>query len=126
MHRRLIEDRGSAVVEFPLVAVVVLLIALATIQAALVLHTRNTLTDAAVHGARTAALVGNTPEDGEQRTRLLISQSLGAGYDAEVTARSSPEGRITVEVEAAVPLIGLIGPAGTLRVDGHATDEESW
>ena len=42
---------GSAVAEFPMIAVLIIVMALAVVQAALILHTRNTLIDAAVQGA---------------------------------------------------------------------------
>lgn len=123
---RLRDDTGSAVVEFPLVGVLVLVIAIAIVQTAVLLHTRNTLTDAAVQGAHEASLVGHGPQDGADRTRLLIEQRLGRSYDAAVTAGVDDEGRIRVQVVAPMPVIGLLGPGGTLRVDGHAQDEDAW
>src|SRR5699024_518001 len=51
LGRALRSDRGAAVAEFPLVAVLIIVIALAVVQSALIMHTRNTLIDAAVHGA---------------------------------------------------------------------------
>ncbi|MDO5663035.1 MAG: TadE/TadG family type IV pilus assembly protein, partial [Brachybacterium sp.] len=118
-------DDGSAVVEFPLVAVLVVLIALLVIQTAVVLHTRNTLTDAAVQGAHSASVLGNGPDDGAARAEQLIAERLGGGYEAGAVARQDADGRITVEVTATLPLIGLIGPHGTLQVRGHAIAEES-
>ncbi|GAB2547570.1 TadE/TadG family type IV pilus assembly protein [Brachybacterium huguangmaarense] len=123
--RRILGDRGSAVVEFPLIAVLILLIAMATIQVALVIHTRNTLVDAAVQGAHHASLIGNTPEDGAERAAVLVDQRFGGAYDVATTASEDPSGRITVTVTAAIPLVGLLGPGGTLVVDGHALDEEA-
>ncbi|UYG15809.1 pilus assembly protein [Brachybacterium huguangmaarense] len=123
--RRLRSERGSAVVEFPLIAVLILLIALAIIQAALIMYARNALTDAAVQGAHHASLVGNSPADGAARTRQLVDERFGSAYDVTATAREDETGRITVEVTAAIPLVGLLGPSGTLVVDGHAVDEEA-
>lgn len=123
--RRLRSERGSAVVEFPLIAVLILLISLAIIQAALIMYARNTLTDAAVQGAHHASLVGNSPPDGAARAAQLIDERFGGTYDVTVTAGEDASGRITVEVTAAIPLVGLLGPAGTLMVDGHALDEEA-
>lgn len=123
---RLREDRGSAVAEFPLVAVLVIVIALAVVQAAVVLHTRNTLTDAAVQGAHHASLIGAAPADGAERTEDLIVQRLGPGFDAQVEAEQAADGTITVHVRATLPLVGLFGPAATLRAQGRAVDEESW
>lgn len=125
MLRRLRSDRGSAVVEFPLVAVLIVMIALATIQAALIVHTRNTLIDAAVQGAHHAALVGNTPGDGAERAQQLIGERFGDAYQVAATAQETPDGRITVEITATMPLVGLLGPSGSLRVDGHAIAEDT-
>lgn len=124
-RRRLRSEQGSAVVEFPLITVLILLIALAIIQAALIMYARNALTDAAVQGAHHASLVGNTPADGAARTQRLVDERFGGAYDATATAREDATGRITVEVTAAIPLVGLLGPSGTLMVDGHALDEDA-
>jgi Flp pilus assembly protein TadG len=119
-------EDGSAVVEFPMLAVLVVMIALLVIQFALVLHTRNTLTDAAVQGAHWAAREGNTTADGERRAEDLVAQGLGPQVPARVSANEDGAGQIRVEVAGTFPLIGLLGPSGTLVVDGHALDEESW
>ncbi|MET0782884.1 MAG: TadE/TadG family type IV pilus assembly protein, partial [Leifsonia flava] len=66
------DERGSAVVEFTLVSVLLTTLALAVVQLALALHVRNTVIDAAAEGARYAALADNTLADGEERTRMLI------------------------------------------------------
>ncbi|EWS80826.1 pilus assembly protein [Brachybacterium phenoliresistens] len=126
MRRALRAEDGSAVVEFPLVAVLILIIALAVIQAAVILHTRNTLIDASVQGAHHASLVGNDLQDGEERTRQLIDQNLGGDLDVEVSAVQGEDGIIDVRVSAAFPLVGLYGPRGTLQVDGRAIAEETW
>lgn len=125
LRARLASETGSAVVEFPLVAVLIVVISLAVIQAALIMHTRNSLVDAAVQAAHHAALHGNTAEDGERRAQALVDQRLGASYQADVSAVEAPDGRITVEITATMPLVGLLGPSGTLRASGHAVDEDT-
>lgn len=125
MPRRLRSERGSAVVEFPLVAALIVLIGLATIQAAIIVHVRNTLVDAAVQGAHHAALLGNDAEDGADRAALLVRERFGDAYAVRTEAVEDPSGRITVRVVATMPLVGLLGPSGTLEVDGHAVDEEA-
>lgn len=112
--------------EFPLLGVLIVVIALAIIQVALIMHTRSTLTDAAVQGARFASLEGSTLEDGRERTLRIIQERLGDRYGATAEIEQDPAGRIRVQVTAAIPLIGLLGPGGTLVVDGHATAEEVW
>lgn len=119
-------DDGAAVAEFPLVAVLIIVIALGVVQAALIMHTRNTLTDAAVQGAHHAALVGSTPQDGAQRAERLIDERFGRGLDAEATATLDETGTIRVQVTATLPVVGLLGPAAALSVEGRALDEEAW
>lgn len=113
-------------VEFPLVGLLIVVIALAVIQTALIMHTRNVLTDAAVQGALVASLEGNSVEDGREHAERLIHQQLGSHYAASATAEESGDGEIRVEITATFPLVGLLGPAGTFTVDGHATDESVW
>lgn len=126
VRRRLRSDRGSAVVEFPLVAALLMLIAVAVIQCAVLIHTKNLLTDAAVQGAHHAARLGASPEDGARRAEDLIARGLGRSYRAEATATRAPDGTITVRITATLPLAGLLGPAAGLEAQGRAIDEESW
>lgn len=109
-----------------MVAVLILMIALMIVQAALIVHTRNTLVDAAIQGAHHAALVGSSPQDGAERAERLIDDRFGAGLAAEATAVQDPDGTISVRVSATLPLVGLFGPAGAMTVQGRAIDEEAW
>ncbi|MGO1226279.1 MULTISPECIES: TadE/TadG family type IV pilus assembly protein [unclassified Brachybacterium] len=125
LERKLRADDGAAVAEFPMVAVLIVVIGLLIIQAALIVHTRNTLVDAAVQGAHHAALVGSTPQDGADRAERLIAERFGDGLDAAATASQEPDGTIHVHVSATLPLVGLFGPGGMLSVEGRALDEDS-
>ncbi|MDN5898918.1 MAG: pilus assembly protein [Brachybacterium sp.] len=125
-RRRLGDEDGSAVAEFPMVAVLIIMIALMIVQAALIVHTRNTLVDAAVQGARHASLVGSSPQDGAERTERLIDERFAGGLDAEATAVQDPDGVIRVRVSATLPLVGLFGPNAAMTVQGRAIDEASW
>ena len=119
-------DEGSAVVEFVLVGVLLTLLTLAVLQLGLALHIRNTVQDAASEGARFAALADNTPADGIQRTRDLITAAIGGGYARAVTAeRGQWRGHpvAIVRVRAPLPVIGLIGVERGLEVTGHAAIE---
>lgn len=98
----------------------------AVLQLTIVLHVRNTLVDSASEGARYGALAGHEPADGAQRSRELIAQSLSSAYAQGVSAgRTTLDGLDVVEVEVAapLPLVGLIGPGGTMVVRGHALVE---
>jgi hypothetical protein len=99
----------------------------AVLQLTIVQHVRNTLVDSAAEGARYGALAGHDPSDGAERSRDLIAQSLSPAYAQGVSAgRTTLDGVavIEVEVEAPLPLVGLVGPVGTLTVRGHALAEQ--
>lgn len=124
--QRLRRDDGSAAVEFVLVGVLLTALTLGVIQLAFALHVRNTLIDAAAEGARFAALAGNSPEDGAERTRQLITTAVGADYAAGVTSGYTeylgvPATEVTVS--APLPLAGPFGPPRSLEVTGHAAAE---
>lgn len=98
----------------------------AVLQLTIVLHVRNTLVDSASEGARYGALAGHDPGDAAERSRVLIAQSLSSAYAQGVSAtRTTLDGLEVVEVrvEAPLPLVGLVGPAGSLTVHGHALVE---
>lgn len=120
-------ERGSAVVDFVLVLVVLIPLVLGILQLALVLHVRNTLTSAASEGARYAATYDRAPADGVVATRREISTALAARFAQEVSAEpvsihGAPGVRVTVR--AVVPPLGLWGPGVPLTVRGHAIEEQ--
>ncbi len=78
-------ERGSAVVDFVLVMVVLVPFVLGIAQVGLVLHVRNTLTAAASDGARAAARSGATPAEAS-RGQELIRGGLADRYADDVTA----------------------------------------
>ena len=120
------DDRGSAVVEFVLVGMMLTFLTLAVLQLALALHIRNTVLDAAAEGARFGALADNSPGDGVGRAIDLISSAIGPEYAADVSASAGEwmgYPAITVTVRTMLPVLGPIGPAGALEVSGHAVVE---
>jgi Flp pilus assembly protein TadG len=121
------DDAGSAPAEFVLVGALLTVVTLAVMQLGLALHVRNTVIDAAAEGARFAALAGNTPADGAERTRDLIEHALGTSYAADVRAgRADVIGApgTVVTVRTPLPLLGLVGIDNGLEVSGHAALEE--
>lgn len=126
LGRALRADDGAAVAEFPLVAVLIIVIALGVVQAALIMHTRNTLTDAAVQGAHHASLVGSEPEDGAHRAEQMVTDRFGSALEVSAAASQDDTGMIRVQVTATLPLVGLLGPSAGLAVEGRALDEEAW
>jgi Flp pilus assembly protein TadG len=120
------DDRGSATVEFTLVSILLVLLTLGVMQVALVLHVKNTVSDAASEGARWAALADSSLPAGVTRTRELIDTSVGSDYSKRVRARyvnwlGQPAVEVTVRTR--LPALGLWMPALPLEVMGHAARE---
>lgn len=124
--RRLRSDRGSAVVEFALVAPLVLVVALGVLQVALALHVRSTLTAAAAEGARAGALAYSGAGVAERRTREVIDDALGPQAADVISAsvtRLNGVPVVRVAVTGRLPLIGMLGPT-VMTVEGHAMAEQ--
>jgi len=120
------DDRGSAIVEFTLVGVLLTVLFLGVLQLGLVLHVRNTLAASAAEGARYAANADRDPVDGEAVTRQLIRDSLADTFARGVTSGfETVDGvpTVYVQVDATLPLVGLLGPSRGIRVRGHAVEE---
>lgn len=119
-------ERGSAVVDFVLVMIVLVPLFLGILQVALVLHVRNTLTSAASEGARYAATVDRSLEAGVERTRTQITGAVAGRFAEQVSAtRAVRDGVavVRVDVVAEVPPLGVWGPAVQVAVSGHAVEE---
>ena len=121
-------DRGSAIVEFTLVGVLLTALFLALMQLGLALHVRNTLSASAAEGARYAANADRLPADGAAVTRQLIRASLADSLASGVSSGFETVAGVPtvfVQVEATLPVLGFLGPPRTIRVRGHAMDEGS-
>ena len=119
-------ERGSAVVDFVLVMVVLVPLFLGILQVALVLHVRNTLTSAASEGARYAATVDRSLGAGVERTRTQITGAVAGRFAEQVTAtRAVRDGVpvVRVDVVAEIPPLGVWGPGMQVAVSGHAVEE---
>lgn len=124
-QRREHRDRGSAAVEFALVAPLLVGVALVVLQLALTLHIRSTLTAAAAEGARVAALAGSELATGERRTRELLDGNFAGGVVTSVHATRVVEHGLLVtqvQIQARLPLVGMLGPE-TMQITGHALQE---
>lgn len=113
-------------VEFTLVAVLLTVLFLALLQLGLALHVRNTLLASAAEGARYAANADREPEDGEVVASQLIRSALADSFAERVTSgRETVDGvrTVYVQVDATLPLVGLLGPSRGLQVRGHALEE---
>lgn len=120
------DERGSAVVDFVLVMLVLVPLFLGIMQVAMVMYVRTSLTAAASEGARYGATLGHDPGNGAARTRQQIQRSLSGRYARGVVADVESDGgapTVVVRVEADVPPLGLWGPGLHLEVAGHAVQE---
>src|SRR5262245_33021657 len=95
------QQRGSAVVDFVLVLVVLVPLVLGILQLALVLHVRNTLAAATSEGARYGAELGHTPAEGAGRTRSQIAGSLSGRFAEDVRGRVERTGGASMVVVSA-------------------------
>lgn len=119
-------DRGSALVEFVLVAPLIMLCFAAVAQVILFAHVKATLVSAAAEGARAGANAGASTMQAVRRTRTALASSAVAGSAQSISAaRTTAGGNKTIEVriKARVPLFGLLGPA-SMEVIGHAIRED--
>ena len=109
-----------------MVAVLLTVLFLAVLQLGLALHVRNTLLASAAEGARYAANADREPEDGEAVARYLIRSALADSFADGVTSGRETVGGIStvyVQIEADIPLVGLLGPSRGIQVRGHALEE---
>lgn len=120
------DQRGSAVVDFVLLAVILMPIVLGILHLALVLHVRNTLVSAASEGARYAATLDRGPADGRARAAQEITGALSGRFARNIDVRRTSIGGapgVVVTIRATVPPLGLWGPSTPLTATGHAIDE---
>lgn len=113
--------------EFVLVVVVLVPLVLGIAQIALVLHVRNTMVAAASDGARSAAMLGASPDAARQRAREVVRTTLADRYaDSVVALQSVRDGVDVVEVtiRGDVPALGLWGPGVSVEAVGHAVRQE--
>lgn len=119
-------QRGSAVVDFVLVLVVLAPLVVGLMQVALVLHVRATLAAAASDGARYAATADRGPADGVARTRAQIDDAIAGRFARDVEVSRAPvDGLpgVVITVTAEVPALGIGGPGVRFSVSGRAVEE---
>ena len=125
MRRIALNQRGSAVVEFVLVAPLVILVFAAVAQICLASYVRSTLIACAAEWARAGAEQDADRFVAVNRTKNALSDSIAGGTVEHIdVGRSRGQGAETVAVTitARLPLFGLLGPT-TLTVTGHALSE---
>ena len=132
--RRLTDDgdRGSAVVDFVLVSVLILGLLLAVLQVAVYVHVRNVVTASAQVGARfaanadvdSAAGAGRTVEVVARATSPQTAQGLSCTSGEEVDGTGLT--LVVVRCTGAVPsLLAVLGNLLPLEVTGRAVKERA-
>ena len=123
-------ERGSAVVDFVLVSVLILTLLLAVLQVAVYVHVRNVVTASAQAGARYAANADVDPASGAARTVEVVARATSEQTAAGLRCSSTEEvdvGGLTLVVvrcSGAVPaLLGSLGDLLPLEVTGRAVKE---
>lgn len=120
---------GSVLVEWSLVAVLVMAVTAALLQLTLSLYVRNILADAASDAARHAALVGASDAEANARVQQLCHGALRANYPTKSEVSHLQRGSVSlvqVQVSAPLPVIGLWSPTGSVVVRGYAVDQRSY
>ena len=100
---------------------------LGLVQLAYALWVRTVLIDAAAEGARHAAVLDGDLASGQERALTIASTAITAEYVQSVSASiESAQGYdvVVVEMTAPIPVIGPLGPQGTLTVTGRAVVEQ--
>lgn len=122
-------ERGSAVVEFVLVGVLVLTLFLGVLQVALYLHLRNVVVASVAEGAREAANADRDCADGAARAYDLVAGAVGRRVadrlDVSDCATVVEDGVTLVRLRARGPLPLLFPPVGSVGVTAtaHAIEE---
>ena len=115
--------RGSAVVEFILVSVPMLLLCMTVVTVALSSFAMATLRDSAVEGARYAALADQNSAAGCMRAWVLARQAIGRFAEVTAACDSTTDGFEVVELRAQVALFGLLAQDRELSAISQAPRE---
>lgn len=123
-------ERGSAVVDFVLVSILIMVLLLAVLQVAVYVHVRNVVTASAQEGARYAANADVDSAAGAGRTVEVVaratSQRTAVGLACTSTEEADASGLtlVVVRCSGSVPtLLAGLGNLLPLQVTGHAVKE---
>ena len=123
-------ERGSAVVDFVLVGVLVVGLLLAVLQVAVYVHLRNVVVASAQEGARYAANADVPAGAGADRTLEVVSRATSARTAAGLTCASDQEvdgsglTLVVVRCTGAVPTVfAALGGLLPLEATGRAVEE---
>jgi Flp pilus assembly protein TadG len=129
--RGVLSERGSAVVDFVLVSVLILGLLLAVLQVAVYVHVRNVVTASAQEGARYAANADVPSDAGAPRTVEIVGRATSERTAQGLTCTSAEEVEagsgltlVVVRCDGAVPsLVPALGDLLPLSVTGRSVKE---
>jgi Flp pilus assembly protein TadG len=125
-RRGVAAEHGAAVVEFVLVSVVALALAMAVAQLGLFLWERNALMGSLSEGARVAATEGRTVADGRRVAADLLRRSVGARVASAVPIEGTEAGGLVVlYAEGTLPSFVPGVPGLPVRMTARMHEEES-
>ena len=123
-------ERGSAVVEFVFVSLLIVVLLLAVLQVAVYVHLRNVVTASAQEGARYAANADVPVADGGGRTAEIVGAATSERTASGLTCTSTEDvddtglTLVVVRCTGAVPsLLAALGNLLPLEVTGRAVKE---
>ena len=123
-------ERGSAVVDFVMVSLLIVALLLAVLQVAVYVHVRNVVTASAQLGARHAANADVDSSVGAARTVEVVAQATtvqtaeGLACTSVEQVDSSSLTLVVVECSGSVPsLLAVLGNLLPLQVTGRAVKE---
>jgi Flp pilus assembly protein TadG len=123
-------ERGSAVVDFVMVSLLIVTLLLAVLQVAVYVHVRNVVTASAQAGARYAANADVDPAAGAPRATEVVARATSVqtaeGLDCTSAEEADPSGLtlVVVRCTGAVPsLLAALGNLLPLEVTGRAVKE---
>jgi Flp pilus assembly protein TadG len=123
-------ERGSAVVDFVMVSMLIVTLLLAVLQVAVYVHVRNVVTASAQAGARYAANADVDPAAGAPRTVEVVARATSVRTAEGLTCTSAEEVEgtgltlVVVRCTGAVPsLLTVLGNLLPLEVTGRAVKE---
>lgn len=119
-------ERGSALVDFALLAMPFVLVPLSVISISFVSYAQAVLQDSAIEGARYAALADQDSSGGCKRSRELANAAFAGFLDLKASCSLSRQ--VTGEIEqvlllAKIPVFGAIALSPELSAVGRAPRE---
>jgi Flp pilus assembly protein TadG len=119
-------ERGATVVEFVLVTVVAVALAMAVAQLGLFLWERNALLGSVSEGARVAATEGRSVADGRRVATELLERSAGARVARAVPIDGSETGgQVVLRAQGTLPSFVPGVPGLPVRLTARMHEEEA-